>query len=153
MVTVYRRQLLRLRLARSNYNHPRRHRLCGWLCFQRQDDCGHGPDRCELQIRGIRGRVINSLTQSELTETPSLISSGFSNLALWNRPVRLEQTLAHVRRLLALNGHRRVAHCTCPLLGVKRTWRADCGSDIFPKWLYCCVLSNNVRPQVTGCQR
>ena len=55
---------------------------CGWLCFPHQDDCGHGPDRCELQIWGIRDRVINSLTQSELTKTPSFISSGSFNFAL-----------------------------------------------------------------------
>ena len=41
----------------ANYIYPRRHAPVCWLYFQRQSDCGHGPGRCELQVRGIRGRT------------------------------------------------------------------------------------------------
>ena len=118
VVVVYRRQLLRLRLARWNYIHPRRLRLCVWLCFPHQDDCGHGPHRCELQIRGIWDRVINSLTQSELQRPWASSARG---LLIRKRDGIFEETASRRSFFFAKLSSRK-----CPLLALSGHWLVRC---------------------------
>ena len=47
--------------------------------FSAESDCGHGPDRCELQIRGF-GQGYKLCHSIRATKTPSFFSSGSFDL-------------------------------------------------------------------------
>ena len=129
LVGISGRQLHGLRLDQSQFSHPGRHYLSIWLWLQYQNDRDHCPGRRELQIQLGQGALLSSLSQREPTGPRAelgvflLKRDGIFGETVARRSFCFhENSYVAGCPLLALSGHAEL-HCTCPLLGVKRTCR------------------------------